>query len=36
MKDEFEEVEYSAALYDPLLVLEVVKSRIDEVKDNEK
>lgn len=36
MKDEFEEVEYSAALYDPQLVLEVVKSRIDEVKDNEK
>ena len=36
MKDEFEEVEYSAALFDPILVLEIVKSRIDEVKDSEK
>lgn len=32
-EDEFEEVQYRAALFDPILVFEIVKSRIDEVKE---
>ncbi len=32
MKDEFQEVDYSAALFDQTLVYEIVKARIDEVR----